>query len=249
MSLAAGCQERGRALRSRRACRGWDDGRHGRRSHERHDGGDALSALVLVVLLAAASPDELLAEAARVNDAVTWRRLADVALEEAERDQDDPLRWYDAGKLAAERAIALDAGSADAYFLLAAHRGHIARRRLAAPWIVRDLEQLLRRALEIDPRHARALHMMGRLLRDTPGPLRLLMRGARGEAESYLARAVQADPSYAEARVDLAKEYESTGRVREARAQAEAVMAMPASKHRAEAEALLKRLPPTDASR
>ena len=215
----------------------------------------ALALVLLIVaawpdaLLAAAAPDEMIAEASRVNDAATWRRLADTALAEAERDADDPLRGYDAGKLAAERALALDGGNADAYFLLAAHRGQIARRRLAAPWIVRDLEQLLRRALEIDPRHARALHMMGRLLRDTPGPLRLLMRGSRSESESYLARAVQANPNYPEARLDLAKEYESTGRFREARAQADAVMALPTSKHHAEVEALLKRLPPPDASR
>jgi hypothetical protein len=201
-------------------------------------------AVAALLLLASASADALVAEATRVNDAVTWRRLAQTALDEAERNPDQGLAWYDVGKMAAERALALDGANADSSFLLAAHRGHIARRRLAAPWIVRDLEQLLRRAIEADPRHARALHMMGRLLRDTPGPLRLLLKGSRDEAQSYLLRAVHANPGYAEARVDLAREYESTGRVREARVHAEAVMGMTASRHRAAAEALLKRLPP-----
>jgi hypothetical protein len=212
----------------------------------RGDAGAALIPVVALMLLAVAGADALVAEATRANDAVTWRRLAQTALEEAERTPDDALAWYDVGKMAAERALALDGGNADANFLLAAHRGQIARRRLAAPWIVRDLEQLLGRAIATDPRHARALHMMGRLLRDTPGPLRLLLKGSRDEAESYLLRAVQANPGYAEARVDLAKEYETTGRVREARVQAEAVMAMKGSRHRPAAEALLKRLPPGD---
>jgi hypothetical protein len=205
--------------------------------------GDALITLLAMMLLAAATAEHLVAEATRVDDAVTWRRLADTALDEAERDQADPLRWYEVGKMAAERALVLDPGSADAHFLLAAHRGHIARRRLAAPWIVRDLEQLLGRAIALDPGHARALHMMGRLLRDTPAPLRLLLRGSRSEAESYLFRAVQAAPGHAEARVDLALEYERTGRLREARIHAEAVMSMRTSRHRPAAEALLDRLP------
>ena len=202
-----------------------------------------LIALAAFLLLATASADELVAEATRVNDAATWRRLAETALDEAAGGHGDPLAWYDVGKMAAERALALDPENADANFLLAAHRGQIARRRIAAPWIVRDLEQLLRRAIDANPRHARALHMMGRLLRDTPGPLRVLLRGSRGEAESYLLRAVQANPASAEARVDLAEEYASTGRTREARAQAEAVMAMKDSRHRPAAEAILKRLP------
>ncbi|MBI1737005.1 MAG: hypothetical protein HYR51_17690 [Candidatus Rokubacteria bacterium] len=201
------------------------------------------------MLLAAATAEDLVADATRINDARTWRRLAETALDEADVAGADALRWYDIGQMAAERAIALEPGNADAQFLLAAHRGHIARRRLAAPWIVRDLEQRLRRALELDPRHARALHMMGRLLRDTPGPLRLLLNGSRSQSESYLCRAVQADPGYAEARLDLAEEYESMGRVRDARAQAAAVAAMKGSKHRPAAEALLKRLPPTEPGR
>lgn len=173
----------------------------------------------------------------------TWVRIARAALHAGDLAGEEGLRWYDVGKPAAERAIALDRRNADAHFLLAAHRGHIAKRRFAAPWIVRQLEEHLRGALEIDPRHSRALHMMGRLLRDTPAPLRLLLRGSKSEAEQYLRRAVEADPDFAAARLDLAEEYESAGRVREARAQAEAVLALKSPKHRAAAEALLKRLP------
>lgn len=173
----------------------------------------------------------------------TWVRIARAALHAGDLAGEDALRWHDIGKPAAERAIALDRGNADGHFFLAAHRGHIAKRRFAAPWIVRQLEEHLRSALDIDPRHSRALHMMGRLLRDTPGPLRLLLRGSKSEAEQYLRRAVEADPNFTAARLDLAEEYERTGQVREARAQAEAVLALRSPKHRTAAEALLKRLP------
>ena len=120
-----------------------------------------------------------------------------------------------------------------------------------SPTIVADLEKHLLRALALDPRHARANHMMGMLLYRTPGPLRLLLAGKRDQVESYLLRSVESDPNFAEARLDLAQFYQETGRPAQARIQAQAILAMtdPSSrrvwmeKYRPAAEALLKTLP------
>jgi hypothetical protein len=179
-------------------------------------------------------------------------RLAETAMSLGARADSDPLRWYMLGARAAERAVALDATSADAHFLLAAHRGQVARRQrsvrgLAVPG---ELEQHLLRALALDPRHPRALHMMGALLRDTPLFLRGSLKGSRTDVERYLLAAVAADPEFAEARIDLAKHYRDTGKTAEARRQAEAVVQMTPQtrgrawheKHRPAAEALLKEL-------
>lgn len=194
----------------------------------------------------------LYAEAARLEPARADIRLkqAAAALEAGDATASDPLRWYELGRQAAERAVALDNGNAHAHFLVAAHRGQIAKRRLVAPSIVGELEEHLRRCLALNPRHARALHMLARLLRDTPIVLRPYLKGSRADVERYLVAAVEADPNFPQARLDLAEHYRSQSHVAQARAQAQAVieMARPTNartwreQHRPAAEALLKNL-------
>ncbi|MDO8547278.1 MAG: hypothetical protein Q7R68_07940 [Nitrospirales bacterium] len=166
----------------------------------------------------------------------------------------DRLPWYERGEQAAARALALKEDSAEAHFLLAANRGNIVNLRpfwKVSPTVVADLEKHLQRALELDPRHARALHMMGVLLDETPGPLRLLLHGRKEQIEGYLTRAVEADANrYTYIRWSLAEFYRDAGRPAQARAQAQAVLAtagtadrrMWAEKYRPAAEALLKHL-------
>ncbi len=166
----------------------------------------------------------------------------------------DRRPWYERGEQAAERALALKEDSAEAHFFLAANRGNVVNLRpfwTVSPTVVADLEQHLRRALELDPRHARALHMMGVLLDETPGPLRLLLAGKKEQTEGYLTRAVEADSNrYTYIRWSLVEFYRDTGRPAQARAQAQAVLAMAgpvdrrmwAEKYRPAAEALLKNL-------
>jgi cytochrome c-type biogenesis protein CcmH/NrfG len=194
----------------------------------------------------------LYGEAARLEPARAEIHLkhAAAALEAADATASDPLRWYEVGRQAAERAVALDHGNAHAHFLLAAHRGQIAKRRLVAPSIVGELEEHLRRCLALNPRHSRALHMMGRLLRDTPIVLRPYLKGSRADVERYLAASVEADPNFPQARLDLAEHYRSQGHLSQARAQAQAVIDMVRptnvrtwrALHRPAAEALLKTL-------
>jgi tetratricopeptide (TPR) repeat protein len=181
-------------------------------------------------------------------------KLAEAALELGEVSADG-LAWYERGERAAERAVGLNELDPHAHFLLAAHRGHLARRRSilqVRPSIVGDLEEHLRRALALNGRHARALHMMGVLLRDTPFIVRLYLKGSRSEVERYLVAAVEANPRFPQARLDLAELYMSTGRPALARSHAQAVMDMALSsgdrlwreRYRSAAAALLERLSP-----
>ncbi|MBI2204199.1 MAG: hypothetical protein HYU41_10160 [Candidatus Rokubacteria bacterium] len=182
-------------------------------------------------------------------------KLAAAALDLGDAAGSEALRWYALGEAAAERATALDRGDAHAHFLLAANRGKAARRRPifeVSPRIVAQLEEHLMKALELDPRHARALHMLGMLLRDTPLILRWTLKGSRNDVTRYLVAATEADPNYAPARLDLAEHYKNEGLVSEARAQAQAVIDMKQpgrarrwrEKYRPAAEALLESLPP-----
>jgi tetratricopeptide (TPR) repeat protein len=195
-------------------------------------------------------------EAARLepNSTEIQLKLADTALTVAAwTSEQDRLRWYQLGKSAAERAVALDPNDAEALFLLAAHRGQIAslQKDLGGLLVPQELERLLSRALVSNPRHARALHMMGMLLYRTPGPLRLLLKGSAGDAETYLVAAIEADPNFSEARLDLARYYATRGQTSQARTQVHAVLQMKSptrprawrEKHRPAAEALLRELP------
>ena len=163
--------------------------------------------------------------------------------------------WFRQGVEAAGKAVALAETSADAHFLYAANRGNVVNLLplwKVSPGVVAELEKHLLRALELDPHHARANHMMGMLLYRTPGPLRLLMEGKREQVESYLLRSVEADPNFAEARFDLAKFYKETGRAGLARTQAQTILTLPnptprriwMEKYRPAAETLLKSLSP-----
>ena len=93
--------------------------------------------------------------------------------------------------------------------------------------------------------------MMGVLLERTPAPLRLSLRGSASDSEEYLLAAIDADPNFSEARLDLARHYASRRQTAQARAQLQAVVQMKSptrprawrEKHRPAAEALLKELP------
>ena len=180
-------------------------------------------------------------------------KLADAALTMGGWTTGDRRRWFERGRNAAQRSVALDKDNPEALFLLAANLGQIAslEKDLGGLFVPRELERHLSRALAVNPRHARALHMMAMLLLKTPAPLRVFLNGKASDVEKYLIAATEADPNFSEARLDLAKYYESQGRVAQARAQAQAVVQMrsPAQtrawreKHRPAAEALLKKLP------
>lgn len=125
-----------------------------------------------------------------------------------------PIELHEKGAAAAERALALDETNAQAHFLYAANLGHAAQLRgvVASALSVLTIKAHTARALELRPDHAPALHMMGRLLDELPW----FFGGDADAALAHLERAVEVNPDYPHARLDLAKAYLERGRITDA---------------------------------
>ena len=194
---------------------------------------------------------EVYERAAKIDarDASLQVKIAAVGLELGNSVKEGALSWFERGEQAARRAVELDPRNAEGYFLIAANRGRAVKLLPAwkvSPTIVGQLEKDLLRALAINPRHARALHMEGMLLYKTPAPLRAFLDGKKSDVERYLTSAVTADPNFAPARLDLAEYYLDEKRPAEARAQAKAVLDLKTAgsrRYKPAAEALLRRHP------
>ena len=154
---------------------------------------------------------------------------------------------HEEGARIARRALELQEASADAHYLYAANLGSAAQLKglTASALIVRELKVHVARALELQKDHAAALHMMGRMLDELPW----ILGGDAEAALGYLKRAVQADPGYEHARLDLAKAYLKRHEVeaarRELRTLLEGAPAPPqgiASRYQVEARTLLASL-------
>jgi tetratricopeptide (TPR) repeat protein len=189
------------------------------------------------------------AAAADTRESTLQVKIAGAALDLGTRIEEGALEWFQRGERAARRAVELDPKSADGHFLIAANRGRAAKLLplwKVSPAIVGQLEKDLLRALAIDPRHARALHMEGMLLYKTPAPLRVFLDGKKRDVERLLSSAVDADPGFATARLDLAEFLLEAKRPAEARAHAQAVLELTterARRYKPAAEALLRRIP------
>ncbi len=161
-----------------------------------------------------------------VQLASTYFDLADDLLTDDKRRQEA----YEAGASAAEQAFKLDDSNADAHFFHAANLGSAQRLRglTNAAMVVKELKRCALRAIELNPRHAQALQMMGGLLMELPW----LLGGDEKAAQTYLERAIAADGNFTNARILVAKLYKKQGRVDDARRQLEAVIRAEAPHYR-----------------
>lgn len=153
-----------------------------------------------------------------VQLASTYFDLADDWLTDDKRRQEA----YEAGAGAAEQALQLDDSNADAHFFHAANLGSAQRLRglTNAAMVVKEIKHCAMRAIELNPRHAQALQMMGGLLMELPW----FLGGDEKKALEYLERAIAADGNFTNARILAAKLYTKQGRVDDAKRQLEAVI-------------------------
>src|SRR5262249_44741656 len=128
----------------------------------------------------------------------------------------------EAGAKAARRAFELDESNADAHFFHAANLGSAERLRgiANAAVVLKDVMHCAMRAIELNPKHAQALQMMGGLLMELPW----FLGGDEKKAQAYLERAIAADGNFTNARVLIAKLYKKQGRIDDAKQQLEAVI-------------------------
>jgi tetratricopeptide (TPR) repeat protein len=133
--------------------------------------------------------------------------LADLYLDLGDAYQEESKRRaaYEKGARLAQRAVDIEPTNPDAHYLYAANLGSAAQLTgvMASALTINDIKAHVRRALELKPQHAPALHMMGMMLEELPW----FLGGDRDAAMTYLHRAVAVDPHYTHARLDLAKLY------------------------------------------
>lgn len=150
----------------------------------------------------------LAAGADESSDPVFLTRLADLYLDAGNilySKKNKRLWAYEEGAQYAKRALDLQETNAQAHYLYAANLGSAAELKgvMASAFTVMKIKKHTRRALELDPDHAAALHTMGMLLQELPA----LLGGDSEEALVYLQRSVEVDPPYTGARLNLAKAY------------------------------------------
>lgn len=135
-------------------------------------------------------------------------RLADLYLDLGDDDSLPTSKRRDAyeeGAKFARRAMELRERDDQAHYLYAANVGSAAQLKgmMASALIIQDLKHHVTRALELNPHHAPALHMMGMMMDELPW----FLGGDTDSALTYLRRAVISDPKDCHARLDLAKAY------------------------------------------
>ncbi|WP_447972557.1 tetratricopeptide repeat protein [Nitrospira sp. Kam-Ns4a] len=177
--------------------------------------------------------------------------LADLYLDLGDNAYTDPaqrMAAYEEGARFAKRALERDEANGIGHYLYAANAGSAAELKgvMASALLVRDLKAHVDRALALKPDYAPALHMMGRLLEELPW----ILGGDEAAGLDYLERAVALDPTYAHARLDLAKSYLRHNQVEAARRELRAIVHLRGAgagyawrtRYRPEAERLLASL-------
>jgi tetratricopeptide (TPR) repeat protein len=152
------------------------------------------------------------------SDPAVLIKIADLYLDLGDDESQDLNKRqsaYEAGAQMAKRALELQEDNADAHYLYAANVGSAAQLKgnMASMLTVQHVKAHTRRALELKPDHAPALHMMGMIMEELPW----FLGGDADAALRYLKRAIAADPSYIHARLNLAKAYIKRGALNEAR--------------------------------
>ena len=135
---------------------------------------------------------------------------------------EDKLAAYDRGREIGQRAVELAPRSHDAHLWFAINTARwgetkgVLRSLFLLPTIRQELETLL----ELDPRSVRAHILAGNVLLEVPG----FAGGDREKAEEHLKKALEIDPRFTNARVDLARVYIADARYADARRELQQVV-------------------------
>jgi tetratricopeptide (TPR) repeat protein len=132
------------------------------------------------------------------------------------------LAAYDRGREIGQRAAELAPKSVDAHLWYAINTARwgetkgVLRSLFLLPTIRRELDTLL----ELDPRSVRAHILAGNVLLEVPG----FAGGDRAKAEEHFKKALEIDPRFTNARVDLARVYIADARYADARRELQRVV-------------------------
>lgn len=187
------------------------------------------------------------------------RSLMDLSAQEHSQKKRDSI--YGAAEKYARRAIAVAPGEAEGHFSLARALGKTALTQSPKGRVkyAKEIRMEALKCLELDPRHAGCLHVMGMWnaeVRRLNGFVRTVARNFLGgqifstatweQAISYMERSVAEEPNRIAHRIDLAEIYADAGKPEKAKAEFEMVLKLPAtdspdSVYKAQAREALKR--------
>ena len=207
---------------------------------------------VAVVVAAASSPAQTPVEAARAlvaryhEDATALDRardLLDAALAKDRRvdtmvmlsyvqfligdvratTPEDKLAAYDRGREIGKRAVELAPKSHDAHLWYAINTARWGETKgvLRSLFLLPTIREELTILLGLDPRSVRAHTLAGNVLLEVPG----FAGGDRAKAEEHFKKALEVDPRFTNARVDLARVYIADARYADARRELQKVVA------------------------
>ncbi|MGH7347136.1 MAG: tetratricopeptide repeat protein [Candidatus Rokuibacteriota bacterium] len=136
---------------------------------------------------------------------------------------EDKLAAYDRGREIGQRAVELAPKTPDAHLWYAINTARWGETKgvLRSLFLLPTIREELRILLELDPRSVRAHILAGNVLLEVPG----FAGGDRAKAEEHFKKALEIDPRFTNARVDLARVYIADGRYADARRELQRVVA------------------------
>jgi tetratricopeptide (TPR) repeat protein len=128
---------------------------------------------------------------------------------------DDKLAAYDRGREIGRRAVELAPRSHDAHLWYAINTARWGETKgvLRSLFLLPTIREELTTLLELDPRSVRAHVLTGNVLLEVPE----FVGGDRAKAEEHFKTALELDPRFTNARVDLARVYIADARYADAR--------------------------------
>jgi tetratricopeptide (TPR) repeat protein len=136
---------------------------------------------------------------------------------------EDKLAAYDRGREIGRRAVELAPKSHDAHLWYAINTARWGETKgvLRSLFLLPTIREELTILLELDPRSVRAHILAGNVLLEVPG----FAGGDRAKAEEHFKKALEVDPRFTNARVDLARVYIADARYADARRELKKVVA------------------------
>jgi tetratricopeptide (TPR) repeat protein len=136
---------------------------------------------------------------------------------------EDKLAAYDRGREIGRRAVELDPRNPEAHVWYGINTGRwgLTKGVMRSLFLLPTVRQEVDATLALDPRNLRALALSGNVFLEVPG----LFGGDRAKAEEQFRKALQIDPHFTVARVDLARVLIAASRYAEARRELERVLA------------------------
>ena len=138
------------------------------------------------------------------------------------RSQDEKLAAYDKGREIGKRAVELAPKNPEAHVWYGINTGRWGQTKgiMRSLFLLPTVREEVDATLALDPKNLRALALQGNVFFEVPR----LAGGDREKAEAVFRKAIEIDPHFTNARIDLARVLIATGRYADARRELQQVL-------------------------